>query len=435
MAWSRHGNGRVTPLIEQIMIFALGFLFAGLLTLLFLPAFWRRAVRLSTRRLEMQMPLSMAEIVAERDQLRAEFAAATRRVEQKNEHLADASAVQQAEMGRQTTAIVGLEAQLVTARKDIDDFKGQLAATERQLREAEGELGALRTEVFDVSGLADRRGAALAALESRHATLDQIANEQRASLGALDTRLSGVRMELDDALRRLEVTALQLTDKTAAADLLAREREFARSDATSAHAKREALQAALDAAQTRVEDLEKQERSSGRAQARLTTQLAEQQRSLEDLTGRESTLRQAVDKHHASLKDAERLASERLQAMRAERDALQGAIEILRRDNQAMRQELAAVRQAPPQPAAAPAANMPAAVAVATEGDALLRQTIVEIGAEVARIASTLEAQIRAEAKKGKGDGKSDGKNEGGSDAPADVAERIRALQAVGRSD
>ena len=54
------------------MVFALGFLLCGLLTLLFLPAFWRRAVRLSVRRVEMQMPLSMSEIVAERDQLRAE---------------------------------------------------------------------------------------------------------------------------------------------------------------------------------------------------------------------------------------------------------------------------------------------------------------------------------------------------------------------------
>ncbi len=52
--------------VEQIMIFALGFLCAGLLTLLFLPAFWRRAMTLSRRQIEMQIPLSMAEVVAER---------------------------------------------------------------------------------------------------------------------------------------------------------------------------------------------------------------------------------------------------------------------------------------------------------------------------------------------------------------------------------
>ena len=65
------------------MIFMLGFLVAGLVALFFLPAFWRRALRLSKRRLEMLMPLSMEEIIAERDQLRAESALAQRQVEQK----------------------------------------------------------------------------------------------------------------------------------------------------------------------------------------------------------------------------------------------------------------------------------------------------------------------------------------------------------------
>ena len=64
------------PLIENFMYFGLGALLTGIVALLFLPLFWRRAVRLSTRSLEMRLPLSMTEIVAERDQLRAEFAGA-----------------------------------------------------------------------------------------------------------------------------------------------------------------------------------------------------------------------------------------------------------------------------------------------------------------------------------------------------------------------
>ena len=87
------------------MIFALGFLFSGLLTLLFLPAFWRRAVRLSTRRIEMQMPLTMTEIVAERDQLRAEFAMEQRRIERRAEELTEARARDMSELGRR----VGVE--------------------------------------------------------------------------------------------------------------------------------------------------------------------------------------------------------------------------------------------------------------------------------------------------------------------------------------
>ncbi len=69
------------------MIFALGFLVAGLVALAFAPAFWRRANRLTRRQLEMQIPLSVQEILAERDQLRAEFAVERCRLEQRTEHL------------------------------------------------------------------------------------------------------------------------------------------------------------------------------------------------------------------------------------------------------------------------------------------------------------------------------------------------------------
>ena len=84
------------------MLLALGFLTASLLALLLLPAVWARAVRLSTRRLEMQLPLSMGEIIAERDQLRAEFATEARRIEQKAERLLEQRAGDMAEIGRQT---------------------------------------------------------------------------------------------------------------------------------------------------------------------------------------------------------------------------------------------------------------------------------------------------------------------------------------------
>ena len=56
------------------MIFALGFLAASLCGLLLLPALNARAARLERRRAEARLPLSPAEIAAERDFLRAQFA-------------------------------------------------------------------------------------------------------------------------------------------------------------------------------------------------------------------------------------------------------------------------------------------------------------------------------------------------------------------------
>ena len=56
------------------MYFALGLLAAGLLALVVTPAIWRRAMRLARARIEAGVPLTRAEIDADKDQLRAGFA-------------------------------------------------------------------------------------------------------------------------------------------------------------------------------------------------------------------------------------------------------------------------------------------------------------------------------------------------------------------------
>src|SRR4029079_14460464 len=77
---ARTGRRRCS-MIEPIMFFGLGFLAAALLGLGIVPFVHGRAVRLTVRRFEAATPLSMAEIQADKDQLRAEFAMSTRRLE------------------------------------------------------------------------------------------------------------------------------------------------------------------------------------------------------------------------------------------------------------------------------------------------------------------------------------------------------------------
>jgi hypothetical protein len=68
-------------LIENMMYFALGLLVAGLIALIIMPAVWKRAVRLTKRRIEAATPITLSEFRADKDQLRAEFALSTRRLE------------------------------------------------------------------------------------------------------------------------------------------------------------------------------------------------------------------------------------------------------------------------------------------------------------------------------------------------------------------
>ena len=73
--------------IESVMFFVLGALVSALIMLLIMPAVWRRAVRLTKKRIEAATPITLAEFRADKDQLRAEFALSTRRLEMNVEAL------------------------------------------------------------------------------------------------------------------------------------------------------------------------------------------------------------------------------------------------------------------------------------------------------------------------------------------------------------
>src|SRR3954471_19138886 len=98
--------------IETIRYIGIGFLFAGLLVIGVIPLVHARAVRLTRRRLEAATPMSLAEIQAEKDQLRAEFARTTRRLEMGVEQLKTKSNNQLAELGKKSEAIGRLRLEL-----------------------------------------------------------------------------------------------------------------------------------------------------------------------------------------------------------------------------------------------------------------------------------------------------------------------------------
>jgi hypothetical protein len=92
-------------MVQTIMLFSLGFLSASLLTLILMPFVHNRAERLTLRRIDASVPLQIEEVHARRDQLRAEFAVATRRLEATIEQLRARMATLRAELGRKAAAI------------------------------------------------------------------------------------------------------------------------------------------------------------------------------------------------------------------------------------------------------------------------------------------------------------------------------------------
>jgi hypothetical protein len=120
-------------MIQAVMYFGIGFLFASLIGIAVIPLVHARAVRLTLKRVENSIPQSMAEIQADKDLLRAEFAMQARRLEIDVEQLKDKAANQFAELGRKTDVINRLKIQHEAQNVETVALKTELDALKKEL--------------------------------------------------------------------------------------------------------------------------------------------------------------------------------------------------------------------------------------------------------------------------------------------------------------
>src|SRR6202165_827888 len=132
-------------MIEPIMYVGLGFFAASLVALAIIPFVHARAVRLTMRRLEAATPLSMAEIQADKDQLRAEFAMSTRRLEMSVDQLKTKTTSQLAELGKKGDVINRLKVEVGEKTATIFALEARDKALKDQLHATEDELTAKTT--------------------------------------------------------------------------------------------------------------------------------------------------------------------------------------------------------------------------------------------------------------------------------------------------
>src|SRR5204863_6940880 len=105
--------------------------------LMIVPLVHNRAVRLTTKRMEAATPLSMAEIQADKDQLRAEFAMSTRRLEMSVETLKSKTTSQLGELGKKSDAINRLKMELGEKTATIFALEAREKALRDQLHATE----------------------------------------------------------------------------------------------------------------------------------------------------------------------------------------------------------------------------------------------------------------------------------------------------------
>ena len=182
-------------MIEQAMYFAFGFLVAALLALMFLPAFWRRAMRLSMRRLQMLAPMSMEEVVAERDLLRAEFAVRERRLEQEMEALQTARANDMAMAGRYAANVAEAREWLKKAETVHRDMQARIDEALKTVAERTELLRSTEMALHEMTENAERGVARLRMLEHDKHELGREKEVVHSRVAAHEARIGAMHEE------------------------------------------------------------------------------------------------------------------------------------------------------------------------------------------------------------------------------------------------
>ncbi|MFM9846883.1 MAG: hypothetical protein ACKVP3_06965 [Hyphomicrobiaceae bacterium] len=199
--------------IQSAMLITLGFLAASLLALLFAPVFWRRAVRLTTRRMTEAMPLTEAEIQADKDRLRAEHAIRVHRLESQAEQVQMAMARQKIDLSRRDSDINALQGTLERLQSELEEalnarrvleqtVSDRLPRVEHRLSEARKLIFSRDHEITELTQTADRQGRALSEAASINA--QQLVEIERLG-SSLTSRKHGSREGRSDQRHDSEV--------------------------------------------------------------------------------------------------------------------------------------------------------------------------------------------------------------------------------------
>lgn len=198
-------------MVEPVLYFVLGALVAGVVALFAGQAVWSRAVRLTTRRVLRQVPVSRADLAAAGDLVRAEHAVLACRLERRVNVLNGRVTEHLANIGRQSVTIQRLRAMLAErqveagswearehvlhdsierSNEDLDRTQAALAVAEQSLKDIRQRLEDAQNGRREAEALAQTRGMDMAVLE--------------AEVGVLRKQTAQTSQELESARAQLE---------------------------------------------------------------------------------------------------------------------------------------------------------------------------------------------------------------------------------------
>ena len=272
------------------MLIALGFLSATLAVLLLTPQMRRHAERVATRRIQSRSPLTMTEIRADRDQLRAEYALSTRKLE-----------------------------------LTVEKLKEQLASTSVELARCEDESRSIAIRSKEQAAGIAERDARIVKLTSRVAPLEE---ELRIKNELIEQQVEKIRQQGDMVERQarslVESTRLASGKDSQIADL--------RKKTNQQTAENRTFEMAHQAMSDRVNDL-------GRMAARIEARRAD----LYDARREIMTLRETVSERRTVSKSQTRPFRDKIACLRDERDKLKEDLRSAQKEAGCLLEEIRAL--------------------------------------------------------------------------------------------
>lgn len=408
-------------MVEPVMFFGIGFLFAALIGVVIIPFVQARAVRLTMRRLEAATPLSMAEIQADKDQLRAEFAMSTRRLEISVEQMKAKTTSQLAELGKKSDAINKLKMELGEKTASIFALEARDKALKEQLRATEEELSFKLNAVREAERTLKEKENDLAKLGA-HLEQQSMANDsQRVELVALRTQVDALKDRVSDTEREFKATEDRLGRERLDAKQAADQLEVERAKAGNLGDRVSELERELVAQSKeteilgrRAQELETRLAHQGKLLAEREYQLDQMRQQLQSAAKTEADLRAEVGGIAGSYRSA-------IDSLKGEKAKLLEQLTRSREETIQLNREISTMKR-----------DSETSWASERVESALLRERINDVAAEVARLTAALEGPnspieaILAENAPGlhaNGDAQSTEGDKG------NLAQRIRALQ------
>ena len=414
-------------MIESIMYFGIGFLVAALIGLVIIPLVHSRAVRLTMRRLEAATPLSMAEIQADKDQLRAEFAMSTRRLEMSVEQLKNKTTSQLAELGKKGDAINRLKIELGEKTATIFALEARDKALRDQLRATEDEIAAKTGAMHDAQRTLSDKEAALAKLISELDERSSFAESQKVEIVSLKTQVEALKQRLTEAGNELKVTEDRRDAERHALQAATKELDEERGRVENLGRRVGELEQQLAAQNAEAELLGRRALDLENRLGEVSHLLSQSEVHIANMRGEIETAHKAESDLRAALAELDARANSAHERLKGEKSQLQAEFDRTKDERDRLARELGNMKRETEETWASERVE-----------NALLRERINDVAAEVARLASALEgpnspidAILAAETARDRVATAAGSETAQGEAGPSNgnLADRIRALQ------